>query len=109
VIRFTFSKSSDFWVCPLILNSHLIRAYICLRDKFNNQQNAQHTAAVHEKLLRSALQLLVNYKLFSYTYAQDSRATVVRLDFILNWHVSIEISHKESLSLKLLVHWREFY
>jgi len=32
------SKSSDFWVCPLILNSHSIsRVCICLRRKFNNQ------------------------------------------------------------------------
>jgi len=35
------SKSEDFWVCPLILNSHSIRAWFCLRRKFNNQQNAQ--------------------------------------------------------------------
>jgi len=31
------SKSSDLWVCPLILNSHSIRAFIWLRGKFNNQ------------------------------------------------------------------------
>jgi len=30
------SKSSDFWLYPLILNSHSI-----LRRKFSNQQNAQ--------------------------------------------------------------------
>jgi len=41
------SKSSDFYLCPLILNSHSISACICLRLKFNNQQNAQHTAAVY--------------------------------------------------------------
>ena len=40
------SKSSDFWLCPLILNSHSIGACVSLRRKFNNQQNAQHTAAV---------------------------------------------------------------
>jgi len=41
------SKSSDFWLCTLILNSHSIsRACTCLRRKFSNQQNAQHTAAV---------------------------------------------------------------
>jgi len=39
---------------------------ICLRRKFNNQQYAQHTAAVHYKHLRPALQLLVNFKRFSY-------------------------------------------
>jgi len=37
-----------------------------MRRKFNNQQNAQHTAAMHYKHLRPALQLLVNFKLFSY-------------------------------------------
>jgi len=60
------SKSSDFWLCPLILNSHSIKACICFRRKFNNKQNARHTAAVHytSKHLRSALQLLVNFKLF---------------------------------------------
>jgi len=26
----------------------------------------------------------------------------------MNWHVSIEISREVSLSLKLLVYWREF-
>jgi len=60
------SKSSDFWVCPLILNSHSFRPCISLRRKFNNQQNAQHTFAVHYKHLRPALQLLVNVMLFSY-------------------------------------------
>jgi len=60
------SKFSDFWVCPLILNSHSIRACICLRRKFNNQQNAQHTTAVHYKHLCPARQLLVDFKLFSY-------------------------------------------
>jgi len=25
------SESSDFWVCPIILKSHSIRACICLR------------------------------------------------------------------------------
>jgi len=49
------SKSSDFWVCPLILNSHSIRACICLRHNFNNQQNAQHTFAVRYKHSRPAL------------------------------------------------------
>ena len=59
------SKSSDFWVCPLILISHSIRPCISLRRKFNNQQNAQHTFVVHNKHLRPALQLLVTFKLFS--------------------------------------------
>jgi len=36
------------------------------------------------------------------------RDTVVRLDFIVNWHVSIEISLEASRSLKVLVYWREF-
>jgi len=49
------SKSSDFWVCPLILNSHSIRSGIRLRRKFNNQQNTQHTFAVRYKHLRPAL------------------------------------------------------
>ena len=35
-------------------------------------------------------------------------ADVVRLDFIVNWHASIKISLEVSLSLKLLVYWREF-
>jgi len=35
------SKSSDFCLCSLILNSHSIRTCICLRLKFNNQQNAR--------------------------------------------------------------------
>ena len=60
------SKFSDFWVCLLILNSHSIRPCISLRRKFNNQENAQHTFAVHYKHLHLALQLLVNFKLFSY-------------------------------------------
>jgi len=34
-----------------------------LDQMLNNQQNAQHTAAVHYKNLRPAL---VNFKLFSY-------------------------------------------
>jgi len=37
-----------------------------LAVQFNNQQNAQHTFAVHYKHLRPALQLLTNFKLFSY-------------------------------------------
>jgi len=36
----------------------------------------------------------------------NSRATVVSLDFVVNWHVSIQISVEVSLSLKLLVYWR---
>jgi len=49
-------------ICPLILNSHSIRPCISLRRKFNNQQNAQHTFAVHYTNLRPALQLsLVNF------------------------------------------------
>ena len=64
--KWLVSKSSDFWVCPLILNSHSIRPCISLRRKFNNQQNAQHTFAVHYKHLRPAPQLHLNFKLFSY-------------------------------------------
>jgi len=45
---------------------------------------------------------------YVYTYAQHSRATVVGLDIIVNWHDSIQISLEVSLSLKLLVYWREF-
>jgi len=52
--------------CPLVLNSHSIRPRISLRRKFNNQQNAQHTFAEHYKQLIPALQLLVNFKLFSH-------------------------------------------
>jgi len=107
------SKFSDFWLCPLIINSHLIKACICFRRKFCNQQNARHTAVVHytRKHLRYALQLLFNFKTFqlSYTYAQHSRAAVVRLDFIVNWHVYIQTSLEVSLCLKLLVYWRDFY
>jgi len=40
------SKSSDFWLCPLILNSHLIRACICMQRKFNNQQSAHRHGAL---------------------------------------------------------------
>jgi len=47
-------KSSDFWVCPLIINSQLTKACIYLRHKFKNQQNAQHTAMMHYKHLRPA-------------------------------------------------------
>jgi len=43
-----------------------MRPCISLRRKFNNEQNAQHTFAVHYEHLRPALQLLVNFKLFSY-------------------------------------------
>jgi len=76
------SKSSDFWVCPLILYSHSIRARICLRRKFNNQQNAQHTAAVHYKDLRPALQLFVNSKLFSYHTHMRNIWGLLLLDWI---------------------------
>jgi len=42
---------------------------------FNNQQNAQHTFAVHYKHLRPALQFLVDFKRFSYylTYMRNIR------------------------------------
>jgi len=40
---------------------------------------------------------------------QRSRTTVVRLDFIVNLHVSIQISLEVSLSLKVLVYWRVFH
>jgi len=36
-------------------------------------------------------------------------ATVVRLDFTVNWHDSIQISLEVSLSLKPLAYLREFY
>jgi len=51
----------DFWLCPPILNSHSIRACICLRRKFNNQQNAQRTVAVHYKHLRRTLHLPLHF------------------------------------------------
>ena len=35
-------------------------------------------------------------------------ATVVRLDFMVNWHDSIQISHEVSLSWKPLVYLRGF-
>ena len=38
---------------------------------------------------------------------QHPRAIYIRLDFIVNWHVSIQISLEVSLSLKLLVYWKE--
>ena len=86
-----------------------IRACIYLPRKFNSQENAQHTAAVHCKHLRPALSavLILNFFL-SYTYAQHSRTTVVSLDFIVNWHVSIRISLEVSLSLKLLFYCSVF-
>jgi len=62
------------------LYSHSIRACICLRRKFNNQQNAQHTFPVHYKYLRPALVNLTFW--LSHTYAQHSRATVVSLVFL---------------------------
>ena len=79
------SKFSDFWVCPLILNSHSIRACICLRRKFNNHRNAQHTFAVPYKHLRPALQLLVNFKLLSYLTHMHSIPWLLLLDSILLW------------------------
>ena len=80
------SKSSGFWLCPLILNSHPIRPCISLRRKFNNQQNAQHTFAVHYEYLHPALQLLVNFKLFSYylTHMPNIRGLLL-LDYIVLW------------------------
>jgi len=39
---------------------------------------------------------------------RNMRATVIRLDFIVNWHVSIQISFEVSLCFKLLVYWRVF-
>jgi len=44
----------------------------------------------------------------SYTYAQHSRVAVVRFDFLVNWHLSIQISLEVSLSLKVVVYWRVF-
>jgi len=66
----------------------------------------RHLTPLHPCLHCSYL-LILDF-LLSYTYAQHSRATVVRLDFIVDWHVSIQISVDVSLSLKLLVYWREF-
>jgi len=58
------------------------------------------------------LQLPLNFKLFSYlTHMRDIRGLLwllVRLDFIVNWHVYIQISLEVSLSLKILVYWRVF-
>jgi len=54
------------WLTSTVLNSHSVRHCISLRRKFHKQQNAQHTFAVHYKHLLPALQLLVNFKLFSY-------------------------------------------
>jgi len=54
-----------------------------LRRKFTNQQNAQRTAAVYYKHLRPALQLLFNFKLFSYlTHVRNIRGLLL-LDWIL--------------------------
>ena len=39
---------------------------------------------------------------------QCSRDTVIRLDFIVKWHVFIQISLDIALSLKLLVDWKVF-
>jgi len=39
---------------------------------------------------------------------QHSRATAVRSDCIAKWHVSNQITFEVSLSLKLLVYYREF-
>jgi len=77
------SKSSDFWVCQLILNSYSIRACICLWRKFNNQQNVQHTAAVHYNHLRPALQLLANFEHFSYLTHKRNIRELLFLDYIL--------------------------
>jgi len=65
---------------------------------------------VHYKHLRPTLQLPLNFKLFSYlTHMRNiSRATIIKLDFIVNWRVSVVISLEVSLSLKLLVSWKEF-
>jgi len=67
---------------------------------------------VHYKHLRPSVQL-PHFKLFSYLthmFSQHSRDTVIRLalDFIVNWHVPIQILLEVSLSLKLLVYWKEF-
>jgi len=101
------SKSSEFLVCPLILRS----VCICLRRNFSNQQIALFTATVHYNISTCVLQcnylFILNF-LVSDTYAQHSRATVVRLYFIVNWHVSIQISLEISVSWKLLDYWREF-
>jgi len=39
---------------------------------------------------------------------QHSRAAAVKLDCIVNWHASNQISFEVSLSLKLLVYQTEF-
>jgi len=67
------SKSSDFWLCLLILNSHLIRACVCLWRKFNNHENAQHTATVHYKHWRPAQQLPLNFELSYLTHMRSIR------------------------------------
>jgi len=79
------SKSSDFRLCPPILRSHLIKACFCIRRKFYNQQNARYTAVVHctRKHLRPALQLLVNFKLFSYLTNLRNIRVLLLLDYIL--------------------------
>jgi len=51
-----------------------------LDSVFNNQQNAQHTAAVHYKHLRPALQLLVTFKLFSYLTHMRNIQGILLLD-----------------------------
>jgi len=56
-----------------------------LRRKFSNQQNAQHTAALHYNHLRPALQLLANFKLFSHlTHMRNIRGLLL-LHSILLW------------------------
>jgi len=44
-----------FGACPLVLNLHSIGSCISFLRKFNNQQNAHHSTAVHYKHLRPAL------------------------------------------------------
>jgi len=83
-----------------------------LAAQFNNQQNAQHSFAVHYKYLRPALQLLVNLNfsviILRILYVQHSGVTAVRLDCIVNWRVPNQTSSEVSLTLKLLVYW-SFY
>ena len=63
---------------------------------------------MHYKHLRPAMQFYFKtFQLLSYTYAQYSRATAVRLDCVVNWHVFNQISFEVSLSFKLFVYYRE--
>jgi len=53
--------------------------------------------------------LILNFLVILDICARFEGCTVVRLDYIVSWHDSIQISLEVSLSLKLLAYWREFY